>query len=375
MKEKIQETQDKYMASVIIPAYNCGNYIGRCLQSLAEQKTDLSYEVIVIDDGSTDDTEKICASFQDKIEHFTYLYKRNTGVSDTRNAGIERAQGKYIVLADADDFVADCYLEAIVGTAGTEDTEFVAAGYQIVYERTGNVIHNGFLQKEIFRGNLLAGIHVLGSDGLLNVGFSKCYLRKILMEHQIRFLTELQTGEDLVFNVAYLKKIRSMAVVTELPYYYIRRDIVSGVNSYKKNLYKMTQICLDAVADLYEKQQSDGRSREILGNFYLDYIGTGIYNLYRPECHLTFREKTKEIETYIGLDKNRLIAFSSRNDKLSKLLRYFLRLGNAKAINVSYTLLFALRNHFRTGYICFRNRCIFKNQKMQKINKIRGRYG
>lgn len=89
----------KPLVSVIVPTYNCAAYIGEALSSVFEQ-TYSTYEIIVVDDGSTDHTEKVLAPYVDKIQ---YLYQNNRGVSAARNAGIARARGEFVALLDADD--------------------------------------------------------------------------------------------------------------------------------------------------------------------------------------------------------------------------------------------------------------------------------
>lgn len=96
------------MISIIIAAYNAEKTIERCLNSILENKYE-DYEVIVINDGSIDATEKVVELFaSDKIKYF---YKENTGVADTRNYGIEMAKGEYITFVDSDDYVANNYFE------------------------------------------------------------------------------------------------------------------------------------------------------------------------------------------------------------------------------------------------------------------------
>lgn len=96
--------------SVIVPVYNGGKYIKKCLYDLMNQ-TYKKYEVIIIDDGSTDETPEICKSICKKDSRFKYFYQKNSGVSAARNLGIDLSEGQYIVFVDADDTVSIHLLE------------------------------------------------------------------------------------------------------------------------------------------------------------------------------------------------------------------------------------------------------------------------
>lgn len=350
--------------SIIIPTYNCGQYIEKCLQSLIDQKTDYIYEILVIDDGSKDNTREVCECFTSRYQNVHYLYKENTGVSDTRNKGIDIARGKYVLFVDADDYVSQDYIELIIGTAEKKQVEMVAAGYHIVFSNDNSEIVNCFSDTEIFDKNMQAAIKAFGSDGLLNVAVCKCFLRETLNKVGLRYLTEMETGEDLVFNTTYMQYIERMAVVKDAPYYYIRRDISSGVNSYKANLYDMICVCLQAIDSLYAKYQAnDVRCLRLRGNFYLDYIGTGIYNLYRNECKLSFRERNIQIKRYFELDKEKIYLNSMRRDSLNRLLMILMKSGNEKVTNLIYTVLFFMRNRLNTLYLWYRNHILFRRKE------------
>ena len=89
--------------SIIIPVYNSEKTIKRLLESILKQNFN-DYEVIVINDGSTDKSEEVILNYKNKFNNYQYIFKENSGVSSTRNIGIKKALGKYILFADADDF-------------------------------------------------------------------------------------------------------------------------------------------------------------------------------------------------------------------------------------------------------------------------------
>ena len=100
------------MVSIIVPVYNTEPYLVRCLDSLLAQSCDL-YEIICIDDGSTDGSLKILQKYAAKHKNIRLITQSNSGVSSARNAGIEAAKGKYVMFVDSDDFVEPDMIETL----------------------------------------------------------------------------------------------------------------------------------------------------------------------------------------------------------------------------------------------------------------------
>lgn len=102
----------KDLISIIIPVYNVENYINACMKSVIEQSYDV-LDIILVDDGSTDNSGDICDYYEKKDERITVIHKMNGGLSDARNCGIKKAQGKYITFVDSDDIIAHDYIEKL----------------------------------------------------------------------------------------------------------------------------------------------------------------------------------------------------------------------------------------------------------------------
>ena len=103
---------EKDLISVIIPVYNIEIYIKRCVNSIINQ-TYKNLEIILVDDGSTDNSGKICDDYEKKDARIKVIHKENGGLSDARNCGIEKSNGKYITTVDGDDFVTEKYVETL----------------------------------------------------------------------------------------------------------------------------------------------------------------------------------------------------------------------------------------------------------------------
>ena len=103
---------DKDLISIIVPIYNVEKYIKKCIDSIINQ-TYTNLEIILVDDGSPDNCGKICDKYKEKDDRIKVIHKKNGGLSDARNAGIDIATGEYITFIDSDDYVAENYIEVL----------------------------------------------------------------------------------------------------------------------------------------------------------------------------------------------------------------------------------------------------------------------
>ncbi|MCR5226153.1 MAG: glycosyltransferase [Eubacterium sp.] len=181
--------------TVIIPMYNAGRKILRCLKSVAKQDFK-DFEIIVIDDGSTDDSLSIASRV--KLPNLRVIHKENSGVAYTRNYGIELATGRYIAFIDQDDFIAKDYLSsyykaATSGAAGGDDSagaDIVVGGFERV-SFTGKI-----LRREVLKDSKWARY-------IVTAPWAHLYKRDFLISNDIEFL-DSKIGEDVYFNlVAY----------------------------------------------------------------------------------------------------------------------------------------------------------------------------
>ena len=132
----------KYDLSLIIPVYNAESFLDECLNSLAKQKTTFQYEIILIDDGSTDNSLKILNDFKENNNNLNIVirHQENQGISNTRNTGLKIAEGKYVGFIDNDDLVKETYVETLLAKAYEHDADYVKCGYEIFADKTGEVM-------------------------------------------------------------------------------------------------------------------------------------------------------------------------------------------------------------------------------------------
>lgn len=145
------------LISVIIPVYNVEKYIQRCIESIIDQ-TYKNIEIILVDDGSTDSSGKICDSYQVKDKRIKVIHKKNGGLSDARNAGITCSTGEYIAFVDSDDLVDKSYIEFLFKLISEEDSDIAVCRYKRFTDllevknsdrNDNNIIYNGMQALEV----------------------------------------------------------------------------------------------------------------------------------------------------------------------------------------------------------------------------------
>lgn len=209
------------MISVIIPAYNAAGTIRRCIQSVLEQ-TYTEWEMIIVDDGSKDDTLGICQSYDDS--RIRVLHKENGGVSSARNMGLNFAQGDYIAFIDSDDFIGTDYLQHLSYGLGA-DIVITGFYYGAVPEVSCFKLQLSDKQK------VSQELSKLINADQLCFPWGRLFKRSILEQYQIRFDEQMRFAEDNVFNWEFLCHAESIYIdSTQKDYHKSADEGESGYN-------------------------------------------------------------------------------------------------------------------------------------------------
>lgn len=233
--------------SIIIPLYNHGNDICRCLNSLI--KLNLSdTEIIVVDDGSTDNSLKICKDYQEIYPFISVYSKTNGGVSSARNYGIQKSEGKYILFCDPDDFVSeDVNFNDIIKTMIDKNYDLMVLNYNVIKNGESNLNKNfpkdNFeitQRKEIdyYRFTILNGnVNYYNLDYFNGCSFAwgKIYKKEIIVNNNIYFNEDVFFAEDFLFNFKYSEFIRSICIMN-IPFYNYSVYATNTTLKYKENL-------------------------------------------------------------------------------------------------------------------------------------------
>ena len=126
--------------SIIVPVFNVEKFLTRCLDSLINQNSYENYEIILIDDGSTDNSGKICDEYAEKFKKIKVIHKKNEGVSKARNLGINNAKGEYITFVDSDDFVENNMLINFHNIIKTKKDDLIFCGHNNITVLKKNIL-------------------------------------------------------------------------------------------------------------------------------------------------------------------------------------------------------------------------------------------
>ena len=235
------------LISIIMPAYNCEKTIGGTISSVLAQEDD-RWELIIIDDGSTDHTSSICDSFAMQDKRISVIHQFNSGVSAARNTGIDKANGDFIVFIDSDDYFVENTLKTIIQEI--EDNGLLIFGY----ETFPNIIEQRIQTNKGYTSyrDLALDYPVLARQHLINSPWNKLYRTELIRNYSIRFPEELSMGEDLLFNIDYLKICGQIKVINDILYKYR----IDGDNSLRTKarmdayeIQKRLKISVDEIFD------------------------------------------------------------------------------------------------------------------------------
>ena len=200
------------MVSIIVPVYNAEKYLHRCVDSILAQ-TFTDFELLLIDDGSKDNSGAICDEYAAKDARVYVFHKENGGVSSARNLGLDNAKGEWVVFVDSDDWVEEDYLKCLIDNY---DNAFVVSSY--IYERK-----NEFSYEKMNEGVMIINSNCL-TDILMSAAFttpySKLYDREILEREGLRFNDKMTSCEDTLFVWTYLLYVDRVKTVNRYTYHY-----------------------------------------------------------------------------------------------------------------------------------------------------------
>ena len=288
--------------SIIITAYNSEKFLTKCLDSIFNQSY-CYFEVILVNDGSTDMTQQICKHYTAKHNNLTLINQNNEGVAAARNNALKACKGKYIAFSDSDDYVEPNWLQHFMNAIKENDEcDLVVESITVDYENRADYvkIQDGiFINNEIMNAYLSLKEHHI--EGFL---FNKLYKKSIIEDRNIQF--EYTLKEDLLFNLKYLFYASSIAIVSSTCYHYVQHGGISLIHKrysadYMKNLITSLRDAAIVLADKYE----DTNMRCHVQEEYLLSFSVLLYSMYQKEHGINDkRKRIKYIKEYQQLRRD-----------------------------------------------------------------------
>ena len=277
------------MISVIVPVYKVEKYLNRCINSIINQ-TYRDLEIILVDDGSPDRCGEICDEYALKDNRIKVLHKENNGQSSARNAGLDIATGNYITFVDSDDWIEPQTYTLMLLAIQNNDCDIAICGHRIAYDENPTL------------NNFSADTQLLNSEELLqeifgklnNAAWNKLYRKELIGD--LRFPIGFAHGEDLIFNLNYLKNCKSGVINnTPLYNYFVRADSVTNSNFNNKKIAEITSkdMAFKIVKELYPSQIENAQKYCFRARMNL------IRSIHKAKQEKNHLDLLNEINTYI----------------------------------------------------------------------------
>lgn len=266
------------LISVIVPVYNTSQYLDRCIRSISSSIYD-NLEIILIDDGSTDSSPKICDKYAAIDKRINVYHNANHGVAYARNYGIRKAKGVYITFIDSDDWVENDYLYNLYLNSQSGTMDIVIGAYCSDYENNNHEIN----ACAILLNKTLA-LDIKNIYHLIATSWGKLYKLNIIKENNVSFPLEKQYAEDRVFNCYYIRHVRTYTYTNKAIYHYCHDNGNSLTATRTEKKYEDAIYGLKAEKDLLDFLEADEKNRLL---FYSAITNICLYfNTYEKKDNL-----------------------------------------------------------------------------------------
>ncbi|WP_455684410.1 glycosyltransferase family 2 protein [Thomasclavelia sp.] len=254
------------LISIIVPVYNVELYLKQCIKSIIKQTYD-NIEIILVDDGSTDQSGKICDDYKIRNKKVIVLHKENGGLSDARNAGLNYASGKYVFFLDSDDWIKENTIESLYNTMIDSKSDIVISNYYYLYDNRSNIAINIDKNIEFNRIELMEAL--IENKFIKNFAWGKLYKKELLDNYKF---PKGRLFEDVYWTHLIFAQVNKAIFVKEPLIYYRQRensisftfnknriDLLIGYlkrryfikNNFPQLLYKIDETIIDIILQLY----------------------------------------------------------------------------------------------------------------------------
>ena len=256
------EVDSNDLISVVVPVYNTEKYLTRCLDSIIKQ-TYQNLEIILVNDGSTDNSKKICQKFLKIDKRFKYIEQKNSGLSVARNTGIENANGKYLMFIDSDDYVNIHFVKELYSALINTNADVAVCDYKKVYEKDANTYFKEVSVVQNFTNNIFNNLYNENSD-ITTVAWNKIYKKEIF--NKIKYPAgKIHEDEYIIHYI--LDNIKSITYVRAKYYYYYQRES-SITGSYSIKRLDILEALKDRVMFFENKGMKNLNARAFYDYFY-----------------------------------------------------------------------------------------------------------
>ncbi|PRY82704.1 glycosyltransferase family 2 protein [Alkalibacterium olivapovliticus] len=303
--------------SIVMPAYNCENTVRKTITSLKKQEwTD--FECIIVNDGSTDNSQTVIDSAIAHDSRFTQLTKKNEGPGSARNMGIDSAKGHYLYLMDSDDALPEMTLKKYAMTLEKQDPDLIVSSYRLdvmdgadfVDERIVKVKDEWLGTHELF----LAKLHELMEKQLMYVIWNKVYKLDIVKANNIRF-PHYSSCEDRLFNLQYYSHVNTCQISSDVLYNYTFDGRNSLTNKFLPNKFETFEEFYRELVKLTDK------NLPVSSALFLKGTMSCIIPFHSKDCPYSFKEKRRKIKEILNHPSvKKASKYSATNSPMRKIM-------------------------------------------------------
>ena len=277
--------------SIIIPAYNCEGLLSASVNSVMNQ-TYSNWQLILVDDGSTDNTPSVCDTYAKIDERITVVHIPNNGPANARNIGLDRAIGDYCMFIDSDDYIESDTLEVLTEVIHGNDPEIVF--YPNFTDKVvgGNyeIVKSNIRINETIKSNqdFIKKYRFLSENGYIHPVWNKIYKLAVIKKNEAMFPSAVNVSEDYIFNLKLYKNLNKAVIIDKPLYHYVSRDSGSITSSFNSNRFiSSKQVYIYAMAIF-----KNWNSAEIhyVENAFITDINICVNNLYNEDCPWGFKK-------------------------------------------------------------------------------------
>lgn len=269
----------KPAVSIIVPVYNAQKTVGRCIESITGQEFQ-DFELILVDDGSKDESGAICDAYAQKDSRIRVIHKENSGVSDSRNLALDEAKGEYIQFLDSDDWITTDATSLFYRAATEHHCDMVISDfYRVIGQR---VSHKGDIDDDVImtREDFAAHMMENPADFYYGVLWNKFFRRELIEKYHLRMDSSISWCEDFMFNLEYIRHADSFYALRVPIYYYVKTkgSLASQGLSFTKTM-NMKRMVFAYYHNFYKSiltEEDYEKNRLQVYRFLLDAAGDGM---------------------------------------------------------------------------------------------------
>lgn len=336
--------------TIIMPAYNVDGYVRRAIESIQHQTFE-DFELLVVDDGSTDRTGKVLDAIAERDIRVTVFHQENAGAPAARNRALDRARGTYVMFFDADDWAEPTMLDDLHALAIANRLELVVAGFFIDTYYGDADQHTSELKScddAVYgtQAEFRAAAWRLFDANQLYPPWSKLFLRERIERLGIRFRPTF--WDDFPFVLDYIRDVERVGVISRGHYHFVRQRSESETARWRPNMYQKREEEHSWMLDLYRHWGLDGdvASMEMVQRRYIERLVGCIENVCNPKCELTREQKLHEIKRMISSERACLAVQVARpHSRMMNLMLAPIRVQNPLLCYHEGTLISFVRRH------------------------------